>query len=183
MATYWSQTPYRFGTKVARYSVKPDPANDAAGARQSSRDFLREALVEHLTENKKEARFDFYIQFAPDENPKWEHDPTLAWNEEIAPLIKVATITIPAQEFDTFQQRQFCEALSYTPWHCLPEHQPLGQINRARRAVYRASSRLRHWLRKIPRKEPSLADRPAPWPNIEQSGGCGCVPSEGKGSS
>jgi len=42
-----------------------------------------------------------------------------------------------------------CEHLVFTPWHGLTEHQPLGGINRLRRAVYIASSQYR------PSREPS----------------------------
>ena len=49
----------------------------------------------------------------------------------------------------------FGENLSFTPWHALPEHRPLGGINRARKAIYRAISRQRHELNGIPRIEPT----------------------------
>ena len=39
---------------------------------------------------------------------------------------------------------QHCENLSFNPWHSLPAHRPLGGINRARKVVYPALSKLRH---------------------------------------
>jgi len=51
---------------------------------------------------------------------------------------------------------QFCENLTYTPWHALPEHRPLGGINRVRRAVYESLAELRHTLNEIPQEEPSV---------------------------
>ncbi|MEK1942330.1 MAG: hypothetical protein AAAB16_18325, partial [Pseudomonas sp.] len=33
---------------------------------------------------------------------------------------------------------------SFNPWHALPEHRPLGGINRLRKAVYEAVSAYRH---------------------------------------
>ena len=50
-------------------------------------------------------------------------NPTIAWDEAASPFRKVATIRIPAQTFDTPEQMTFCENLSYTPWHALPEHE------------------------------------------------------------
>ncbi len=38
----------------------------------------------------------------------------------------------------------FVENLSWNPWNALPEHRPLGGINRARKLVYDDSSALRH---------------------------------------
>ena len=61
---------------------------------------------------------------------------------------------IPRQTFDTTARMSFGENLSYTPWHCLPEHRPLGGINRARRVVYEAISKVRHKSNNEPRREP-----------------------------
>jgi hypothetical protein len=47
------------------------------------------------------------------------------------------------QNFDTQERNQQGENMRYSPWHCLPEHRPLGSINRARRLVYHAISELR----------------------------------------
>ena len=44
----------------------------------------------------------------------------------------------------SLEQLRFCEDLSYTPWHSLEAHRPIGGINRARRPVYEATSKFRH---------------------------------------
>jgi len=159
LATYWSQTPYRLGEMVVRYSARPAESNGGAAGDRQSEDFLQQAMARRLVEGQPEARFDFVVQPAPDDHPQWIDDPTLAWDESSSPPIKVATITIEPQQFDSPGQLDFCEHLSYTPWNCLPQHEPLGQINRARRAAYRASSRIRHETTQGPRREPTLADR------------------------
>jgi hypothetical protein len=71
-------------------------------------------------------------------------DPTVRWSEALSPFTKVATMIIPAQRLDLPGHAEFEENLSFTPWHALPAHRPLGGLNRARRAVYEAISRLRH---------------------------------------
>lgn len=63
-------------------------------------------------------------------------DPTILWDERKAPFVEVANIRIPKQTFDSEAQQDFCENLSFTPWHALPEHRPVGGINRMRKAVY-----------------------------------------------
>ena len=83
---------------------------------------------------------------------------TVEWKEEDAPFIKVATITIPRQTFATPERDQFGENLSFTPWHALPQHRPLGSINRTRRVVYETISKLRHELNGTLRREPSAFD-------------------------
>ena len=40
-------------------------------------------------------------------------------------------------------------------WHAIPEHRPLGGINRARKLVYRAISEFRHQMNHAPRVEPA----------------------------
>ena len=102
-----------------------------------------------------EACFDFMIQFQTDPVQMPLEDPGKPWDEEISPFIKVATIKIPAQSFDSDAQMEFCENLSFTPWHSLPEHRPLGGVNRVRKDVYRTLSQFRHDKNKVPRQEPT----------------------------
>jgi len=81
-------------------------------------------------------------------------DSMTEWQETQAPFYQVATIHIPQQIFDTPEQNQFCENLSFTPWHSLPEHRPLGAINRLRKVIYENISLIRHEMNSTPRKEP-----------------------------
>ena len=79
----------------------------------------------------------------------------IEWSEARAPFYKVATITIPQQKFSSAAQDEFGDNLSFTPWHALPDHRPLGRVNRVRRVVYEELSKLRHELNHAPRSEPS----------------------------
>ena len=81
-------------------------------------------------------------------------DAATEWPEADAPFYKVATIRIPKQDFDTPEQHAFCENLSFSPWHALPDHRPLGGINRLRQVVYERISRTRHELNGVERREP-----------------------------
>ena len=51
-------------------------------------------------------------------------DATVEWSEKDSPFVKVARVIVPEQEFGTPQQNAFCENLSFTPWHALPDHGP-----------------------------------------------------------
>jgi hypothetical protein len=115
--------------------------------------FLRLNLVRHLAE--RGAEFDFMVQrrTRPDAMPV--EDPTVEWRESDSPFVPVARITIPKQTFDSPEQMTFCENLSFSPWHCVAEHRPLGGLNRLRRTVYDTISRVRHELNHAPRKEPT----------------------------
>jgi hypothetical protein len=81
-------------------------------------------------------------------------DSMTEWKEDQAPFYKVATIHIPKQVFDTSEQNKFCENLSFTPWHALAEHKPLGGINRMRKIIYEQISRVRHEMNSTERLDP-----------------------------
>jgi hypothetical protein len=156
-ARYWSQVPYAFGTgtgTICRYSAVPDAGNmiDAIPSADRDSEYLRRAMVDHLTKARRSAKFTFTVQLRTDATAEVIETPTVAWD---TPEQAVAVITIPPQKFDSPEQMNFCENLSYTPWHALPEHRPVGQINEIRKAVYQASSTLRHDTNQAPRSEPS----------------------------
>jgi hypothetical protein len=149
---YWSQTPYRLGPHVVKYSARA-VAPIAAGRRNRSPDFLRAALSARLRDAP--ATFAFLVQRQTDPTTMPIEDSTIVWDEARAPFVKVATLTIPAQRFDSDAQMTLAEQISYTPWHTLPEHAPLGNVNRTRRVVYEAVSKARHELNGTPRREPT----------------------------
>ncbi len=149
---YWSTTPYRNGDKAMKFSVRSCSA--ASTFREtSSPNFLRENMSKQLDQG--DACFDFMVQLRKHPIKMPIEDPTVEWSEEDSPFIPVAKITIPRQEFDSPNQVSFCENLSFTPWHSIPEHQPVGGINRVRKTVYDTVSRVRHELNGEPRREPT----------------------------
>jgi hypothetical protein len=102
-----------------------------------------------------EAVFDFEVQFQKDAYTMPIEDPGIAWDEKDSPFLKVATLTIPQQIFDTAERAEFGDNLSFNPWRCLAEHRPLGGLSRARRQVYQALSRFRHEHNRAVQAEPS----------------------------
>jgi len=154
---YWSQTPYAFGSRAVKYKVVPQRPGDAYAKAARGPNYLRQAMVSHLAEAG--ADFDFLVQFQLNPQKQPVEDAARPWKEREAPFLKVATIRIGSQRFDTDERDRFAEALSYNPWHSLSEHRPLGGINRTRKAVYLAISRLRHEHNGIPRREPTADQR------------------------
>jgi hypothetical protein len=71
--------------------------------------------------------------------------------------MSLARIEIPLQLFSTAERDCDCENMMFNPWNTLPEHQPLGGLNRMRVAVYIASTRVRHCLNMI--AEPQISVR------------------------
>jgi len=150
---YFSTTPYLFGAGAVKYSAIPQIARPDTVPAEPADDYLRAAMATQLRTD--DALFDFAVQLQTDAETMPIEDPGRAWDEAVSPYRKLATIRIPRQEFDSEAQRAFGENLSFTPWHSLPEHRPLGGINRARRVVYEIISAFRHERNQVPRREPT----------------------------
>ena len=158
---YFSAVPYAFGdpaaTPSARLAVKyvalPRVAQPDSVPIDPPGNSLRDAAARQLA--RGEAVFDFCVQFQRDEDSMPIEDPSRAWSLALSPPRRVASLRILQQTFDTPEIDARGENLSYTPWHCLAEHQPLGEINHARRLIYETLSELRHERNHVPRTEPS----------------------------
>jgi len=154
-ARYWSMVPYQLGLgndrQAVKYSVRACSVVSSSLPRNPSHNFLRDALKTTL--QNTDACMEFLIQ-PRTSNKMLVEDAMTEWDEKAAPFYQVATIHIPKQEFDTPEQNKFCENLSFTPWHALPEHKPLGAVNRMRKVIYENISRVRHDMNSAPRQEP-----------------------------
>jgi hypothetical protein len=144
---YWSGSPYWLGPATGEYGHavkysaiplpedrKPGPAHpeDLAG------DYLMQAVMRHLEANA--AEFEFRVQLQTDAVKMPVEDVSVAWSEEDSPPKTLAMIRIPAQKVDMVGRLAArCEAMSFSPWHALAAHRPMGGMNRLRRVVYAAS--------------------------------------------
>lgn len=137
---YFSVVPAHLGPHAVKYIVRPRRTTKRPLPPKSEPDFLRTALEEQLAED--DHCFDVYVQMFVDEATTPIEDPAVCWTVEPQ---RVATLRILKQtDFNRPAQRQIGEDLAFNPFRCLPEHQPLGGINRARRQVYRAIAAFRH---------------------------------------
>ncbi len=142
--TYNSIAPFKLGEHNIKYRVIPQPEAcpqyQLPEQNQDLPNFLRNALYQQLSLDRVPACFALQVQR---QNPDYYmpiEDPSVEWSEAISPFETVATIKVPAQDFDSREQNLFCDNLSFNPWHALPEHRPIGGINRLRKAVYEAVS-------------------------------------------
>lgn len=152
---YWSMVPYQLGIGPDRQAVKYSARSCTAAVdpipNHPKHDFLRDALRTSL--QKGDACMEFLVQPRTSSTLLVE-DAMTEWKETQAPFYQVATIRIPQQVFDTPDQNKFCENLSFTPWHTLAEHKPLGVINRMRKVIYDRISQVRHEMNSTQRQEP-----------------------------
>ncbi len=81
------------------------------------------------------------------------------WPEEKSPWQTVATITVKAQETYSDARQTFVdERLSFTPWHALAAHQPLGGIMRSRLKAYEEAIQYRLQRNEREKSEPRSVD-------------------------
>ena len=145
---YFSNTAYKLGPHNIKFSTKSCEAVPEGAVQNTVEqdtgdpDFLRKTMAKELQNG--EACFEFRVQLQDPDKYMPIEDPSIEWKESDSAYVTVANITIPEQEFDSEQQQQYCENLSYSPWNALSEHRPIGQLNRIRKEVYDASSKYRH---------------------------------------
>jgi hypothetical protein len=150
---FWSMSAYALGTNAVKYSAIPCGKPQSVYPENPGDNYLSENLARHL--ESRDACFKFAVQPYVNDRVTPVENPMVEWKESDSPFTEVATIHIPMQKFNSDEQREFCENLSFTPWHSLPEHRPLGNLNRARKKVYEATSRKRHLENNASRAEPT----------------------------
>lgn len=157
-ATYHSMSPFLFGEhKVVRYLVGPRDGQDE-GARWRTfvpwtkpENFLRDALVRDLDPHQPGADvvLDFSIRVRHAATPDDVEDASRWWSRPQDEVVRLGSIAIPRQSLLAQNQLYDCEHMVFNPWNCLPEHRPLGSVNRMRLAVYLASRQVRRKLNMV----------------------------------
>lgn len=147
LTTYFSVSPYKFGNLNAKFRVTPEagtcPAYTPPAQNRDVPNFLRSALYQQLSTDRQPACFALQIQTQDATRYMPIEDTSVQWKESDAPFQTVAHIQVPAQDFDTPEQNLMCDNLSFSPWHGIEAHRPIGGINRLRKAVYEAVSAYR----------------------------------------
>jgi hypothetical protein len=148
MATeYFSSTaPIKCGDFAIKFLIHP-PIDVTAAPHERHADYLHFELADRL--RRGDVRFEFAIQFFVDAEHTPIEDTSVEWSEHISPLIKVAELRIPQCDIDSSEGKGLTDVvdqLSFSPWHALEVHQPLGNVMRARRLAYPRSAKMRQFL-------------------------------------
>jgi len=160
-ATYYSQTPFRYGDYIAKFSLAPisgikdyaDETINATGRPDAIRTAVNELLVE------QGGVWELRVQLCTDLDAMPVEDASIAWDEEKSPFRKVATLTVAPQiawEHGVSEKTE--DALAFSPWHGLAAHQPLGGVNRVRKDSYDLSADFRSRFNGCPLHEPANID-------------------------
>ncbi|HEX2134921.1 MAG TPA: hypothetical protein VHG30_03315 [Microvirga sp.] len=154
---YWSCVPYLLGEGQAMmYSVRPKVWTRTPIPNLPFRPpdhYLRDALAATLAE--RDADFDILVQVQTDPHLMPIENAGVRWPERLSPWVPVATLRLPRQNPSWRAQFAFAHTLRYNPWHCIPEHRPLGNQGRARKRMYSELSTLRQIQNRTPHREPT----------------------------
>jgi len=141
-ATYYSVSPYRYGTVNAKFRVIPEPSACPAytlpAMNRNQPNFLRGALYQQLSTDRAPACFALQVQLQDANRYMPLEDTSVEWKESDSPFRTVGHVRVAPQDFDTPEQNLACDNMRFSPWHGIEAHQPLGGINRLRKAVYEA---------------------------------------------
>src|SRR5690242_11620950 len=164
LESYWSRGPILWGDAgPVRYLLRPAASAQGAPKPRAPRaDYLREEIAARLRDG--DVAFELYLQpFVS----KWAtpiENFAASWKPKVSRPILVATLTIPQQDIDAAEGRateRLVDQLSFNPWYTPDEFRPLGNMNRARKVAYRASSaqRLGYRFCEEPPRRNALAGR------------------------
>lgn len=150
---YWSMTPYLLGERAVKFSAKPLSRTANEPPSELGPDFKRDSMIEQV--GSEDIYYEFEVQLQADPQSMPVEDPVVQWDEAVSPFQRVALIRIPRQDITAEEWVEFGENLSFTPWHSLAEHRPLGSNNRARLDIYEAISNFRHEMNGVRTQEPT----------------------------
>ncbi len=163
---YFSMAAIRYGDYIAKISAAPLSENVKALHDKKMEDELKEDPDDFLTKivagffKTQGAEYEIRAQLCTNLAKMPVEDGSVQWPEDESPYQPVAKIVIPPQDTVSDARRVYGDdVLSFNPFHCLPEHRPLGGIMRVRRLVYDVSSKYRHQTNAQPRVEPTSIEQ------------------------
>ena len=156
--TFYTQTPFRYGSAIAKLSVAPVSAElralkNAPVNLAGRPNGLRAAVIDHFSRHGGE--WELRVQFRTDADTMPIEDASVPWPEDQSPYVPVAVVTVPRQPaWSEERAQQVDDGLSFSPWHGIAAHRPLGSVNRARRQAYAMSAGFRAARNRCPIHEP-----------------------------
>jgi len=141
--TYWSRGAARWGPTLAvRYLLRPEPGTvPAPRPPDDDPNYLSTEAARRLAH--RDIRFELCVQRYVDEKSTPIENTAVEWTERVSPAEPVAVLTLPRGDLstpDAQAQAQIIEKTAFNPWNTTDEFRPLGNLNRARKAVYDAGS-------------------------------------------
>ena len=156
--TYSTVVPILFGPYYGKVTVVPVAATltaltNAKVDLSGKPDGLRESVNEYFATNG--GVWEVRVQLATDIEKMPIEDASQIWPEDLSPPMMIATIRVaPQPAWSEARAVVGDDRLSFSPWHGLAAHRPLGGVNRSRKPVYEMSVEFRGAKNGCPMHEP-----------------------------
>jgi hypothetical protein len=156
--SFFSQAALRHGDYIAKLGVFPaspelTSLTDALLDVNGKPNGLREAVRSFFATTGGEWELRAQLCTDPDSMPI--EDATKVWPEDKSPYVAVGRIRVePQDSWSDDYYKRIDTGMSFSPWHGLAAHRPLGGIMRARRSVYERSAASRGGHNGCPIVEP-----------------------------
>ncbi|MCM2493028.1 catalase family protein [Burkholderia glumae] len=145
--TFYTCAPCLYGPYFAKLAVVPVSPELVAlkGAPLDLKgrpDALRDEVVAFFARHG--GVWELRVQLATDLERMPVEDASAVWPEDASPYLTVATLRVVAQPaWSAARARVVDDGMSFSPWHGLAAHRPLGGVMRARRPAYAQSAAFR----------------------------------------
>jgi len=157
--TYYTQAPLLYGRFIAKLALVPvstllTSLKGVAVKITASPNAIRETIEDFFRMNA--GVWEVRAQLCRDLQKMPIEDASVVWPEEASPYLPVARLTVPPQTaWSESRSRAVDDGVSFSPWHGIAAHRPLGSIMRVRRATYEASVNFRSEHNHCPIHEPT----------------------------
>ena len=145
--TFFSQAPILFGPYMVKVCIAPvspelTALTDAPLNVNGKPNGLRDAVLEFFAHAS--AEWELRVQLCTDLATMPIEDASVAWPEDASPYVAVARITaLPQTAWSPARSAAVDDGMSFSPWHGVAAHRPIGAVMRVRKAAYEASARFR----------------------------------------
>jgi hypothetical protein len=156
--TFYTAVPVLYGQYFGKLSVAPvspglTALTDAPVDLDDKPDGLRQAVSEYFASNGGE--WEVRVQLATDIEKMPIEDASVQWPEDDSPYVTVAHIRVePQTSWNAPREQGIDDGMSFSPWHGVAAHRPLGGVMRSRRMSYEMSSQYRGERNGCPMHEP-----------------------------
>lgn len=144
--TFYSQVPMRWGPYMAKLSVAPvSPelvALKDAPLEADRPNALREAVLAHFAQGG--GVWEVRAQLCTNLETMPVEDASVEWPESESPYVAVARIVAgPQVTWSDARVKAVDDGMSFSAWHSLAAHRPIGSIMRVRKAAYEMAAAFR----------------------------------------
>jgi hypothetical protein len=156
--TYYTQVPMLFGPFMAKLSIVPvspelTALTHAAVDLRGKPNGLRESVVEHF--RTRGGTWEVRVQLCTNLDTMPIEDASVPWPEDQSPYVAVARITVqPQTAWSEARSAAVDDGMSFSPWHGLAAHRPIGSIMRVRKAAYEMAAEFRSARNSVKVQEP-----------------------------